>query len=132
MRYQPSRHILRGLFIIVAAFTYASPQELQKGRAEDLTGISRVYLSTSSSGVVIIEAIYKKLPQITFVSSREEAEVWLQVSAERDTERDSSPGPNIDSRPSETIIQILRSQGKIIRLAGSNPARLVKKFFGDG
>ena len=77
-------------------------------------------------------AIYKKLSQITFVSSREEAEVWLQVSAERDTERDSSPGPNIDSRPSETIIQILRSQGKIIRLAGSNPARLVKKFFGDG
>jgi len=130
MRYH--RHTLRALFVIVAAFTFVSAQTLEKGRVEDLTGISRVYISTSSSGVVIIEAIHKKLPQITFVSSREEAEVWLQYSAERDTERDSSPGPNINSRPSETIIQILRSEGKIIRLAGSNPAKLVKKFSATG
>jgi hypothetical protein len=134
MRNHPSRHLLNGLFVVIAAFTYASAQTFEKGRVEDLTGISRVYISTSSANVVVIEAIHKKLPQITFVSSRDEAEVWLEYSAQRDTERDSNPGlsERIDSRPTETIIHILRSQGKIIRLAGSNPARLVKKVSGTG
>ena len=130
MRYH--LHILRVLFFIVAAFTFASAQTFEKGRVEDLTGVSRVYISTSSAGVVVIEAIHKKLPQITFVSSREEAEVWLQYSAKRDTESDSISGPNLSSRPSQTTIHILRSEGKIIRLAGSNPAKLVKKFSAIG
>lgn len=131
MRHQ---HILSGLFVIVAAFTYASAQTFEKGRVEDLTGVSKVYVGTSSGSVVVIEAIHKKLPQITFVSSREEAEVSLEYSAERDTERDSNPGlsERIDARSTETIVHILRSQGKIIRLAGSNPARLVKKFSARG
>ncbi len=131
MRYH---HILSAFFVIVAAFTYASAQTVEKGRVEDLTGISKVYISTSSAGVVVIEAIHKKLPQIMFVPSREQAEVWLQYSTERDTKTDSSPvlGPSIDSRPSQTTIHILRSQGKIIRLTGSDPAKLVKKFSGTG
>jgi len=131
MRYQ---HILTGLFVIAAAFTHASAQTFEKGRVEDLTGISKVYISTSSTGVVVIEAIHKKLPQITFVSSSEEAEVWLQYSAQRDTERDSNPvlSERIDARSTETIVHILRSRGKIIRLAASNPVRLVKKFSATG
>jgi Ca-activated chloride channel family protein len=106
---------------------------LEQGRIEDLTGIVKVYIERSApASAKIIETVRKRLPQITFVSSREEADVWLLFSEERGTETDSNPGPTMDARSSVKIVPILRSRGKVIRLAGPNPAKLVKKFSATG
>ncbi len=125
------------LFLLVAAFTFASPQvrepSFEKGGIEDLKGISRVYIGPPTpASVTIIDTIRNELPQLTFVSSREEAEVWLQFSTERDTETETNPGPSVDSRSPVKRVEILRSQGKIIRLATPGPGRLVKKFSAKG
>jgi Ca-activated chloride channel family protein len=106
---------------------------LEQGRTEDLTGIVKVYIGPSTPGAaIIIKTVRKRLPQINFVSSREEADVLLLFSEESGTETDANPGPSMDARSSVRIVPILRSQGKVIRLAGPNPAKLVKKFSAKG
>jgi Ca-activated chloride channel family protein len=128
--------------IIVAAFTYASAQvqepSLEKGRIEDLSGVFKVYVGASNlstsppTTLTIIETVRKRLPQIIIVSLREEADVWLLFSEETGTETDSNPGPSLDARSSVKFVSVLRSHGKVIRLRGPNPARLVKKFSATG
>src|SRR5690349_18447478 len=114
------RHILFVTAILAAAFTYASGQvqesSLGNGEIEDLKGIIKVYVDTSGrSTLTIIETVRKSLPQITFVSSRDEAEVWLLFRVETGTETDSNPDSSLEGRSSMKSVNILRSQGKVIR-----------------
>ncbi len=136
------RYILSVSVIIAAAITYASGQvgepSLEKGQVEDLKGITKVYVGTfnqstsSITTLTIIETVRKRLPLITFVSVREEADVWLLFSAETGTETESNPDSSLEGRSSVKYVTILRSQGKVIRVRGPNLAKLVKKFSAAG
>lgn len=135
------RFILFVCAIIVVALTCASGQvqdpSLEKGQIEDLKGTINVYVGTSGEStryttLTIIETVRKKLPQITFVSKQEEADVSLLFSSEKGTETESNPGPSLDARSSTKFISILRSQGRVIRVREPNPAKLIKKFFATG
>src|SRR6266852_359448 len=136
------RHILFVSTIMVAAFTYASGhvQEppVEKGQIEDLKGVIKVYVGTSDQSPslpttrTIIETLRKRLPQITFVSLREEADVWLLFSAEKGTETEINPGPSMDGHSSTKFVAILRLRGNVIRLRGPSPAKLIKKFSETG
>ena len=117
------RHILFVSAIIAAAFTYSLGQvrepSLEKGQIEDLKGIIKVYVGTSSPStsrsttLTIIETVHKRLPQITFVSLREEADVWLLFSAEGDAKD-------------------ISVRGRIIRSLGPGRLRLVKQYSAEG
>ncbi len=132
------RHVLFVSAITVAAFTYASGQvrdlSPEKGQIEDLKGVIKVYVGTSdrsaslSTTRTIIETVRKRLPQISFVALREEADVWLLVSAERDTETEINPAESVDGPSSTKVVTILRLRGRVIRFRGPSPAKLVKKF----
>ena len=136
------RPILIVIAILFAAFTHASGQvrepPLEKGQLEDLKAASKVYVGTSdhSSSLRIIrtitETVRKSLPQITFVSVREEADVWLLWSAESNTETDINPGSSVDGHSTTEFVTILRLRGSIIRFRGPGPAKLVKKFSAMG
>src|SRR5258707_7239449 len=104
------RHVLFGSAIMIAAFTYASGQvqepRPEPGQIEDLKAVIKVYVGASNQSPSlpatrsIIETVRKRLPQVTFVSLREEADVWLLFSTERDTETETSPSPSLDGRSS--------------------------------
>src|SRR2546421_7349871 len=136
------RHVLFVSAILVAAFTYASGQvrvpPLEKGQIEDLKGVIKVYVGTSDQSPslptirTIIETVRKRLPQVAFVSLREEADVWLLFSAERGTETEINPDPSLEGRSSAKLVTILRLAGRVIRLRGPGPAKLVKKFSATG
>ena len=113
---------------MVAAFTCASGQvreaPLENGQIEDLKGVIKVYVGTSDQSPslpttgTIIETVRKRLPQITVVSLREEADVWLLFSAERYTETEINPDPSVD-RSSTKFVTILTLRGRVIRLRGT-------------
>src|SRR6266550_1939044 len=136
------RHILFVSAILVAAFTYSLGQArepaLEKGQIQDLKGVIKVYVGTSNqppsplTARTIIETVRKKLPEISFVSLREEADVWLLFSAERGSEAESSPDLSLDGRSSVKLVSILRSKGRVIRVRGPNPAKLVQNFSATG
>src|SRR5438552_18277086 len=110
------RHILFVSALLVAACTYAPGQvkepTLEKGQIEDLKGVLKVYVGTSDRSPslptirTIIETVRKRLPQVTFVSLREEADVWLLFSAERGTETQINPDPSMDGHSSAKVVRV--------------------------
>jgi Ca-activated chloride channel family protein len=135
------RHILLVSALTVAAFTCAAGQvrepPLEKGQIEDLKGVSKVYVGTSDQSPslptrTIIETVRKRLPQITFVSLREEADVWLLFSTEKGTETEINPDPSVDGHSSAKLITVLRLAGRVIRFRGPGPSKLIKKFSATG
>ncbi len=136
------RHVLFGSAIMIAAFTYASGQVQEPrpdpGQIEDLKAVIKVYVGASNQSPSlpatrsIIETVRKRLPQITFVSLRKEADVWLLFSTERDTETETSPSPSLDGRSSTKSVTIVRFRGSVIRFQGPSPPKLVKKFSAAG
>src|ERR1700730_7469085 len=132
------RHSFLFSVVMVAAVTYASGQvrepTLENGQTEDLEGVVKVYVGTSDqshslpTSRTVIETVRRRFRQITFVSSREEADVWLLFSAESHTETEINPDPSVDGRSSTKFVTILRLRGRVIRFRGPGPAKLVKKF----
>ena len=126
---------------MVATLTYASGQvrelPLEKGRTEDLKEVIKVYVgpsgqSSSLPTYTIIETVRRRLPQIDFVSSREQADVWLLVSAERSVETEITPGSSGEDHSSTSFETTLKLAGRIIRFQGPVAAKLVKKFSETG
>jgi VWFA-related protein len=136
------RPILFVSAIMVGAFAYASGQvrepPIEKGKIDDLKAVINIYVGTSdqspSVGVTrtIIETVRNRLTRITFVSSPEQADVWLLFSAERYTETEINSVASVDARSSTKFVTLLRLRGKVIRLQGPAPAKLVKKFSATG
>jgi len=137
------RHVLFVSVITVAAFTYASGQvrdlSPDKGQIEDLKGVIKVYVGTYdrsaslSTTRTIIETVRKRLPQINFVSLREEADVWLLFSEATSTETESDPGPSLDDR---SAVKFVRHHPEVAgqrhRCPRTKPSETRQEIFGDG
>ena len=70
-----------------------------RGKAEELRGVTKVFVSPAKAGPVtrdrIIKTIRDSVPRLTFVATQEEADVWLWFSSSREAETGRrSPNPS--------------------------------------
>jgi len=122
--------------IIVAAFvpSLSQTQErpLEKGKIEDLRGVTKVYVEGGIGQYwlvrLIVNSIRKEIPELTFVTFADDADVWFLISEEKETESDrvSTASPTDASR--ERLHFSSKLQGRIISLQIQGHPRLVKKI----
>src|SRR5258708_978034 len=113
---------------------------LEKGKAEDLKGATKVYVDaphiTNSLLPIIAEAIRRKLPQLTFVSVQENADVLLffseEINKEIDDSAQSSASLSGNSSSVRSVVSVLKIRARVIRVMGSSSARLVGTFSAEG
>jgi VWFA-related protein len=113
---------------------------LEKGKAEDLKGAAKVYVDaphiTNSLLPIIVEAIRRKLPQLTFVSVQEDADVLLffseEINKEIDDSAQSSASLSSNSSSVRSVVSVLKIRARVIRVMGSSSARLVGTFSAEG
>jgi len=109
----------------------------ERGKAEELRGLTRVFVSSpipdQTSIRRIKETILKKLPHIAFVQAQNEADVWLWISIVRKTETNRiPPNPNEGGLTRETYESFLQAQGRAIVVNQPVRLRVVKKFQRSG
>lgn len=122
--------------IIIAAFipSFAQAQErpLEKGKIEDLRGVTKVYVEGGLGEYwlvrLIVNSIRKELPELTFVTFADDADVWFLISEEQETESDrvSTASPYEAARERFRISSKL--QARIISLQVPGHPKLVKKM----
>jgi VWFA-related protein len=131
--------LLRVVFvstIIIATFipSFAQAQErpLEKGNIEDLRGVTKVYVEGGLAEFwlvrLIVNSIRKEIPELTFVTFADDADVWFLLSEEQETDsyRVSTASPSEAARERFRISSKL--QARIISLQVPGHPKLVKKI----
>ena len=98
------------IFSIAIAFltiTAASRQRVEPGKAKELKGVTRLYVSAVSKDTRnnIIAEIQKQLPQVTITEKSEDAEVWLLFSAQRRSYPKGDPTSGLSSVTSGVSVE---------------------------
>lgn len=122
--------------IIIAAslHTVALAQDLrlEEGTAEDLRGVTKVYVAAEfeQHWIVhfIVDSIRKELPELTFVTFSDDADVLLLISEEKRVESDPESTASPYAVPRERVQTSYKLLGRIICLQVPGHARLVKKI----
>jgi VWFA-related protein len=105
---------------------------LEKGKIEDLRGVTKVYVEGGLAEYwlvrLIVNSIRKEIPELTFVTFADDADVLFLLSEEQETENDriSTASPNEASR--ERVRISLKLQARIITLQVPGHPKLVKKI----
>jgi len=131
--------MLRLLFvstIIVAAsihsFAQVQDRRLEKGTPEDLRGVTKLYVEGGVGQYwlvhLIVDSIRKEIPELTFVTFADDADVWLLISEEHRVEGDPASNASPYDPTRERISTSSKLLGRIISLQVPDHPRLVKKI----
>ncbi len=122
------------IFSMAIAFltiTAASRQRVEPGKAKELKGVTRLYVSAISKDTRnnIIAEIKKRLPQVTITDKSEDAEVWLLFSAVRRSSPKGDPAMGIGSSTSGTSVEYeMVGSGAAIRPVTKERTRRLWEF----
>jgi hypothetical protein len=121
------------LWIAILAITALSQQPVvEPGRALELKGVTRVYVSTSNSDArtSISAEIRTQLPQLTIAERSEDADVWLLFSAKRRSFSKTDPISTFgSSRSMGTSLEYeIVASGSVIKPVTKESARRLIEF----
>lgn len=139
------RPIILGIAFAIAALPYGLGQSkgpvFVRGEVEELKGVSKVFVSLDRPDPIsrdrIIMTIRERAPQLTFVSTQEEADVWLLFATSRVTEMNRRI-PSLSEQQTGTAGLTYESaqvaSGKVILVQkGDHPdLKLVGRFWRKG